>query len=128
MQLGVIAVGIGGALGAMGRYLTGHAILRLVGPGFPWGTFAVNLIGSFLMGLAFWVLVGREAPGGARFVPLVMTGFLGGYTTFSAYALDTHLLWQQERWLAAALYVVGTVAGSLAALLAGIALAQRLVE
>ncbi|MDO7707661.1 MAG: CrcB family protein, partial [Loktanella sp.] len=76
----VISVAIGGALGAVARYLVGLAVA------FPLGTLAVNVLGSFAIGLV-WALF--AARGLQAWLPLVMTGFLGGFTTFSAFSLDT---------------------------------------
>jgi CrcB protein len=119
----VLQVGLGGALGAMGRYLSGVAAMRLFGTGFPMGTFSVNIIGSFLMGLAFVLLIEREAEA-SPWVPLVMTGILGGYTTFSAFSLDLWSLIDRGRMLAALGYLGGSVLLSFGALILGILLAR----
>ncbi|MCL4186398.1 MAG: fluoride efflux transporter CrcB [Rhodobacteraceae bacterium] len=114
-------VALGGAVGAAARYLTQAAALRLFGPGLPWGTFAANLAGSFLIGfLALW-LAGRDL---TRLSPFLVAGVLGGYTTFSTFALDSVLLWQRGMQGAAAAYVAGSVILSIAAALAGMALAR----
>ncbi|MCB1390531.1 MAG: CrcB family protein, partial [Rhodobacteraceae bacterium] len=76
----LLQVALGGAIGASGRYLTGVAAIRLMGPGFPWGTLAVNVLGSFVMGAVVVALAHLSAN---RFAPLLMTGVLGGFTTFS---------------------------------------------
>lgn len=117
-------VALGGALGAMARYLTGVAALRLAGPGFPWGTLAVNIFGSFLMGVLVTVLGHFSAH---RFAPFLMTGILGGFTTFSAFSLDAVTLWQRGDAVLAAGYVAGSVALSLAALLAGMLFSRGLL-
>ncbi len=85
MTFTLLQVALGGALGATSRYLTGLATIRLIGAGFPWGTLTVNVVGSFLMGVIVVVLA---QTGGNRYAPLLMTGFLGGFTTFSAFSLD----------------------------------------
>lgn len=121
MMTPLLSVAIGGALGASARYLTGLAALRLFGAGFPWGTLTVNVIGSLLMGLAF-VLIGQ----GGRLSPLVMTGLLGGFTTFSAFSLDAVALYDKGALGMAGLYVVASVVLSILALIAGIALARSL--
>ncbi len=100
-------VAVGGALGASLRYL-----LTLAWPA-PWGVLAVNVAGSFLMGL----LAVRLAP---SLAPLLLTGVLGGFTTFSAFSLDVLRLVEGGRWAAAALYVVGSVGLSLLACAAGL--------
>ena len=85
MILTGLSVALGGAIGATLRWLTGQLTLRAMGPGFPWGTVAVNLLGSFLMGVMVVVLAEK---GGNRAAPFLMTGVLGGFTTFSAFSLD----------------------------------------
>ncbi|MGR3796507.1 fluoride efflux transporter CrcB [Vannielia sp. SX4] len=114
-------VALGGALGASARYLTGVAAIRVMGPGFPWGTLTVNVAGSLLMGL-FAALVGLR--GGHAFSPFVMTGLLGGFTTFSAFSLDAVTLLERGQMGTAALYVVASVTLSILALIAGLALGR----
>ncbi|MHA6347539.1 fluoride efflux transporter CrcB [Roseivivax sp. CAU 1761] len=121
MSLTLLQVALGGALGATARHLTGLAALRLAGPGFPWGTLTVNVAGSFLMGL---LAVALTHWGAARLSPLLLTGILGGFTTFSAFSLDALTLWERGAAGQAALYVAGSVALSLAALALGLAAAR----
>lgn len=118
----LVSVALGGALGASARYVTGLAAARLLGAGFPYGTLAVNLIGSFVMGLAF-VLVAQS---GAKSAPFLMTGVLGGFTTFSAFSLDAFQLYERGAFGAAALYVTASVGLSLVALVIGIIVARGL--
>lgn len=115
-----IQVALGGAVGATARYGVNVGALRLFGPNLPLGTLAVNVAGSFLMGLLVMLLAGRGAP----WAPLLMTGALGGFTTFSAFSLDAVALWQRGQAGLAALYVAASVALSIAALLAGLALGR----
>lgn len=119
----LLHVALGGALGACARYLTGLATLRLIGPGFPWGTLIVNVLGSFVMGL---LVVALAHWGANRMAPLLMTGVLGGFTTFSAFSLDAMTLWERGDSLAAAVYVGGSLILSLGAIVAGVALARSL--
>ena len=119
----LLHVALGGAIGASARYLTGVAALRLMGPGFPWGTLVVNVIGSFLMGAIVIILAELSAN---RFAPLLMTGLLGGFTTFSAFSLDAVTLWERGETMQAATYVVASVVLSLAALMAGLFVARTL--
>ena len=87
----LFAVAAGSALGGVARYATGIVVHRAVGPVFPWGTLAVNLGGCFLMGLAAAWTIGR--PGWTDEARLfLMTGILGGFTTFSTLALETFRL------------------------------------
>ncbi len=122
----MIQVALGGAIGAVGRYLTGVAGVRMFGAGFPVGTLTVNVVGSFLMGLAFVLLMtrGGDAP---RLSPFLMTGVLGGFTTFSAFSLDLWTLFDRGRYVAGGLYFGGSVGLSVLALILGISLARVLV-
>ncbi len=86
----LLQVALGGAVGSMARYLTNVAVMRGLGPGFPWGTLIVNVFGSFLMGV---LVVWLAEKGAMRHAPLLMTGVLGGFTTFSAFSLDAVTLW-----------------------------------
>ncbi len=122
----IFQVGLGGALGAIGRYTTGLIAARLLGSGFPFGTFAANVIGSFIMGVAYVFLMTRDEQI-SPLVPLVMTGFLGGYTTFSAFSLDLWSLIDQERLVAAALYFGGSIGVAFVALVGGITLARGMI-
>ena len=119
----LVQVALGGAIGASARYLTGTAMLRLLGPGFPWATLAVNVLGSVLMGILLVAL----AHGGNRFAPLLMTGILGGFTTFSAFSLDAYPLFERGQTGLAAAYVAGSVGLSILGLIAGIMVARSLI-
>lgn len=121
MMTSFLSVAAGGAIGASGRYLTNVAMMRLAGPGFPWGTVAANLLGSFMMGVLVVVLAHK---GGMRYAPFLMTGVLGGYTTFSAFSLDAYTLYERGAYLQAGGYVFGSVALGLAGLVAGMAVAR----
>lgn len=113
----LLSVALGGALGASARYLTNVGVMRLVGPGFPLGTILANVLGSFLMGVLVVVLARK---GGMAYAPFLMTGVLGGYTTFSAFSLDTITLWERGSHNEAWLYVGASVGLSLAAIALGI--------
>lgn len=121
----LLQVALGGALGASARYMTGIATARLLGKGFPWGTLTVNIVGSFLMGVLVVALLHLSAN---RFAPLLMTGVLGGFTTFSAFSLDAITLYERGQGALAAAYVAGSVILSLAALFAGLTLARSAVS
>ena len=116
-------VAVGGALGATARYATGLWEARLLGKGFPWGTLIVNVAGSFLMGVLIVLMAHSSAN---RFAPLLLTGILGGFTTFSAFSLDAVTLYERGQLGLAAAYVLGSVVTSLAALAAGLAAARSL--
>lgn len=114
-------VALGGAIGASARYLTNTAFMRLIGPGFPWATVAVNVAGSLLMGVLVVALAHKDA---TRLAPFLMTGVLGGFTTFSAFSLDTMTLVERGQIGLAAVYVLGSVGLSLAAFMAGMVLTR----
>jgi CrcB protein len=104
----LLAVAGGGALGAVARYLMASGVQRLAGGAFPWGTLAVNIVGALLMGLIV------EAA--ARFAALsgdlrlfLTTGVLGGFTTFSAFSLETALMIEKGDFVLAALYITASV-------------------
>jgi fluoride exporter len=119
---------IGGGLGSVLRYATGLAAARWMGPftatsGWPWGTFAVNVIGCCIMGVMFRVLP-LPAEGAAQARLLFMTGVMGGFTTFSAFALDSALLWMRQDQAGFALYVAGSVLTSLLGVALGLAIGK----
>ena len=121
MTVTLLQIAFGGALGAMSRYLAGLAAIRMFGPGFPVATLLVNVAGSFLMGVTVVVLAQTL---GNRFAPLLMTGFLGAFTTFSAFSLDAVTLYERGESGLAAVYVTASVVLSLVAILAGLAAAR----
>ena len=122
MIISILQVAIGGALGAVARYLTGVAAVRVMGHGYPWGTLTVNIVGSFLMGMLIVVLMTKD--GGMRVAPLLMTGMLGGFTTFSAFSLDALTIFERGQIGQAALYVSASVGLSLAAIFLGVMIAR----
>jgi fluoride exporter len=117
-------VALGGAIGACLRFLASSAALRLLGAGFPYGTLAVNVTGSFLMGVLVAVLAEK---GGMRLAPFLLSGILGGFTTFSAFSLDAVTLWERGQTWTAVGYVGASVLLSLVALVAGLQLARSLI-
>lgn len=117
-------VALGGAIGASARYLTGIAAVRLMGHGFPWGTLVVNVAGSFLMGA---LIVALAHTSGTRLAPFLMTGILGGFTTFSAFSLDAVTLYERGQIGLAGAYVAGSVILSLAALALGLLAARAVI-
>jgi CrcB protein len=118
----VFLVALGGAIGASLRYLTGIGLMRLLGPqDFPVAIITVNVIGSFLMGV---FVVAAAQRGLTHFSPFVMTGVLGGFTTFSAFSLETMTLIERGDTLHAALYVVLSVGLSVGGLALGLVAAR----
>lgn len=117
----ILQVALGGAVGAVLRYLTNVGAKQAFGPGYPFGTLIVNIVGSFLMG---FLVVYLARKGGNQFAPFLMTGILGGFTTFSAFSLDTLTIWERGEPVSAFVYVAVSVLGSLAAIAAGLAVAR----
>ncbi|MFN0025063.1 MAG: fluoride efflux transporter CrcB [Parvularculaceae bacterium] len=115
-----LAVACGGAIGAAARYGVSLAAMRVLGPNFPWGTLAVNVAGCFAMGLVFAWLAMRPLES-MLLRSFLAVGVLGGFTTFSAFALDAVTLWRDRSLAIAAIYVLASVALSIGALLAGLA-------
>ncbi len=120
---------IGGGLGAVARYGVNTTALRFFGPELPWGTLTVKIAGSFVMGL-FWAYVASHLddvlPLQVRL--LVAMGFLGGFTTFSAFSLDAVHLWERGSGGAALGYMVGSVILSVGALVVGQWVARNLMS
>lgn len=121
----ILLVALGGAIGSVCRYLIGVTTLRWFGPGFPWGTIAVNVVGSLAIGL-FAELVARKLNASAELRLLLITGFLGGFTTFSAFSLDFIALFERGAMAAALGYVAASVALSLLAVFAGLSIGRVL--
>src|SRR6056297_1027353 len=117
----LISVALGGALGSVARYLIVLLAARGFGTAFPWGTLVVNVAGSFMMGVLVTLLSMR---GAAQVAPLMVAGFLGGFTTFSAFSLDAVALWERAATSSAVVYVAASVFVSLSALVAGVALVR----
>lgn len=123
----ILWVALGGALGAALRYLGAGLAMRMMGPGFPWGTLAVNVIGSVLIGVLAALLLERAPSSGpSAWAAFAITGVLGGFTTFSAFSLDAITLLERGRVAAAGGYILGSVALSIAGLWLGLTLARRL--
>ncbi len=120
----LLSVALGGALGASARYFTNVGVMRLAGPGFPYGTVIANVLGSFLMGVLVVALARR---GHNDLAPFLMTGLLGGYTTFSAFSLDALTLFERGEIGLAGLYVGASVFLSLAAIGLGVVIARAVL-
>ena len=118
-------VGLGGFAGANARYAMTKAATSRFGDAWPWGTFAVNVLGAFLIGILLTTLTDRGVTDPAARLVLVV-GFLGGYTTFSSYTWEAIRLAERGNLLGAASYVIGSNAIGLAACAAGIAAARSL--
>ncbi len=124
-MLHLVLVAVGGAIGASIRHVVNLAALRLVGPNFPWGTMAINIAGSFAMGV-FIELLARRFNASNELRLFVATGILGGFTTFSAFSLDFAVLWERGSTVPALGYAAASVVGSILALFLGLWLARTL--
>ena len=118
-----LSVALGGAFGASARYGVAAIMVRLMGPNFPWGTLTVNVVGSLAMGLLVEALALKFSASPEVRVMLV-TGFLGGFTTFSAFSLDTANLIERNAMGTAMAYVLVSVILSVAALFAGLTIGR----
>ena len=121
-----IAIAFGGALGAISRFWLHTAVQRFNGSSFPLGTFAVNILGSFLIGM-FFVVLAEKAQLSESWRPLIVVGFLGAMTTFSTFSLDALLLFEQGNYNIALFYIVSSVALCLLAAFAGMQVARAML-
>ena len=119
-----LLVAIGGAAGSVARYGLG---LRLAGTSWPQATFAVNIIGGLLIGLLSGALAVRMGEGAERLRLLLQVGVLGGFTTFSAYSLETVMMIERRAYISAAGYALGSVAVCLLAVGLGLLIARRVL-
>lgn len=115
----VFLVAAGGAIGALLRHLAGFVALRVWGPGFPWGTMAINIAGSFAMGV-FIEMLARRFGASNELRLFIATGVLGGFTTFSSFSLDFAALWERGAALPALAYMLASVVGAILALFLGL--------
>jgi fluoride exporter len=120
----IILVAVGGASGALVRYWAGIALHSALGPRLPWGTFVVNITGSFLVGFVMTIL-GTQISVSPNWRILIVTGFLGAYTTFSALEYETLALIENQRGPTALLYVILSLIVGLAAVWLGCVAAQH---
>lgn len=121
----LLLVAVGGAIGASLRHLVNMGAMRLLGVAFPWGTIAINIAGSFAMGL-FIETLARRFGASNELRLFVATGILGGFTTFSAFSLDFAQLWQRGEVVPAFAYAAASVVLAILALFAGMWLARGL--
>ena len=122
----ILAIAVGGAVGAVSRYLMMFQVMRAMGVAFPYGTLAVNVVGSFIIGLIIEVLASRfEISPELR--ALLVTGFLGSFTTFSTFSLDMANLVERGDAMTAVGYAIVSVVGCILAVFAGLYLGRMLV-
>ena len=122
-----LLVFLGAGLGGATRHAVNLGCARACGTNFPWGTLTVNIVGSFVMGLLAGWLALKAGESWTQHTRLFLTtGLLGGFTTFSAFSLDAMLLWERGEMFSAGAYVAASVAGSILALAAALALVRGL--
>ena len=122
---GYLAVFVGAGFGGMLRHAVNRASLVYLGPGFPYGTLIVNVVGGLLMGVIAELFVAKGG-GSQEFRLFLTTGLLGGFTTFSAFSLDAALMWERSDYAALGAYVTGSVVLSIAALFLGMTTVRAL--
>lgn len=115
---------LGGAIGAGFRYHIGRIALAMMGPGFPWGTWVINLVGGFLMGVLAGALARMQGVDGEPLRLFLGVGVLGGFTTFSAFSLESYNMILRGEVVLAGAYAVSSVAGSILMLAAGVLLVR----
>ncbi|BCS86976.1 putative fluoride ion transporter CrcB [Pseudodesulfovibrio sediminis] len=121
----ILYISIGGAAGSLSRYWLSGVAQRLGGESFPFGTFAVNMAGCLLFG-AVWGFFENRILAGSELRLLILTGFMGAFTTFSTYMFETAELVKYGQMLAAMINVVGQSLVGLALVLTGMALGKLL--
>lgn len=123
-----LLVFLGGGIGAAARHGVNRIAMAWLGPAFPWGTLAVNVIGSLAMGLL--IATFASVPGGVsnNLRLFLATGVLGGFTTFSAFSLDALTLWERGQALSALGYIAASLILSLAAIAAGLLLGRSILS
>jgi CrcB protein len=121
MLVTTLQVALGGAIGSALRFLLGVGVGKVAGGAFPLGVITVNIIGSFAIGL-FVVFAAKTL--NTHLGPFLMTGLLGGFTTFSAFSLEAVTLFERGQATTAALYVLLSVGLSIGALIAGLIIAR----
>ena len=122
--MNLLLVALGGGIGSAARYLVGAFVANRFGPDFPWGTFIVNVSGSFLIGIILSFMGGGLLPDWAR--PFMAVGIMGGYTTFSTYSHETLQLIQGGELVAATFNTLGQVVAGLVGVYLGVVLGRAL--
>ena len=123
----LLAVGCGGAVGAISRYLISNQIMRWADGGFPWGTLIVNIIGSFVLGLLVEYLT-QHWSATQEIRGFLIVGVLGGFTTFSTFSFDAVLLLERGSLGPAFAYICGSVVLSIGGLFAGLLLFRQVLS
>jgi fluoride exporter len=116
----LLMVGAGGFLGSVTRYVTVYFVDRKMNALFPYGTLTVNILGSFILGLVLGITYKTPSPGNSNWKLFLTTGFCGGFTTFSTFALDNINLLEQKVAGVSALYIIASLAATLLAVFTGL--------
>ena len=119
----ILAVGAGGFLGAISRFVIATFVQKLTGPAFPYGTLAVNILGSFIIGYLFLFFEQTVAPAQKA---MLVTGFLGALTTFSTFSLETVIMMQSGFFVKAGMNILLNAALCVTATVAGMALFRKI--
>jgi CrcB protein len=122
----LFSIAAGGAIGATLRYLVMSGVGNVVGLAFPWGTMAVNVVGSFVLGALVETMALVWSPG-AELRAFLVVGILGAFTTFSTFSLDVVTLYERGAFMEAGFYVIASMVVSIAALFAGLAIARGVI-
>ena len=122
----LISIALGGACGAVVRFLMSSGLYQWLGRGFPYGTLAVNLVGSFLIGLLTEALILQRIAIGVEYRAAILVGFIGAFTTFSTFSLETIYLLEQGSFGKAGLNILVSVLGCLLAVWIGLLLGRSL--
>lgn len=118
-----LLVGVGGAAGALSRFFVSNLSYQRLGHGFPYATLTVNVLGSLVIGFLYFWLINRFSFD-AELRALLIVGFLGAFTTFSAFSIESLVLLEQGAWLKSAVYIGASVIGCVAAASLGMLLAR----
>ena len=124
-MMNILLIGAGGALGAVSRHYVGQLALRTMGGGQPWGTLSVNIAGGLLMGLLVGWLAASERADATSIRFLAAVGFLGGFTTFSAFSLEMVRMLETRAWMTAFAYAAGSVILSVGAVMVGLMIMRK---
>ncbi len=120
------AVALGGALGAVGRFLVGRLMVKIMGTGFPWATLTVNIAGSFLIGFLV-AMFATKINANMQWQAFLVVGILGGFTTFSAFTLEIGLMLQRNEFTTAAIYAFGSLLLGMVSLFAGLWIGKNFI-
>lgn len=124
-MMNILMIGAGGALGAISRHYVGQLALRTMGSGQPWGTLSVNIIGGLLMGMLVGWFAATERADANSIRLLAAVGFLGGFTTFSAFSLEMVRMLETRAWMNAFAYAAGSVILSVGAVMVGLMIMRK---